>query len=77
MRPFAGDVPSTPETMETLFQAMPELDYKIYMNYCPAELTPHHEFDSAGFRKVMNRDDRRRRLLVFPTGIEIRVRVSV
>lgn len=47
------------------------------MTYGPAELALHHEFDSAGFRKVMNRDDRRRRLLVFPSGNEKRVRVSV
>ena len=66
-----------PETFEMLFNARPELDYKIHMTYGPTELAEHHEFDSAGFRRVMNRDSRRRRLLVFPTSTEKLIRVAI
>ena len=66
-----------PETLDLLFRARPELDYKIYMTYGPSELTARSEFDASGFETVMGSDSRRRDTLVFPKNKEPLISISL
>jgi protein required for attachment to host cells len=57
-----------PETFEMLFNARPELDYKVHLTYSPEELKDHHDFDNQAFKKVLNRDPHRQQCLRFPNA---------
>lgn len=66
-----------PETFEMLFTARPELNYRIHMTYGPDELAEDSYFDAIGFRKMLNRDPRRRQCLRFPGADETSLTVTV
>ena len=66
-----------PEMFEMLFEARPGDDYLIHMTYGPDELAVHHDFDTAGFKKVLNRSADRRKRLWFPAPDENSISITL